>query len=195
MYHTLKVQVNLTKSIIAFVISAFFLVYGFYFLFTSLWLEAAVFIVIGLAFSVVVYLYGSTVVVSPEGVSLRFLFINRLTLKWSDIKEVGVIGENIFNQGNKKKTGMKYIYFSDKAFTEKERFQLGVNWPPRHMPYMIYSEERAAVIQYLWDKKFALYNVEDLDIYTPMPSVRKEKDDEESESKPSQPSEKDGKTE
>ncbi len=80
---------------------------------------------------------------------------------WSEIHELGLIGENVFNH-KKEKTGDKYIYFSPVSMTVKERFNLIVKWPPKNMLYMEYNEKALTYCMTIWGKELKTYNVEDL---------------------------------
>ena len=186
----MRVIVNKTKTILAAVMLLFFGGYGIYFAVTKAWLPAAVFIAIAVVFSFVLVRCGSTVHIDAERITLAFLGLTRRTLPWSEVREVGLIGENVFNQRGGRashktaseeamessapgqgftdqvpkrvKTGDKYVYFSPVSMNADERFTMIVKWPPRRQIYAIYSEKLLAYVMAVWGRELETYNVEDL---------------------------------
>ena len=126
------------------------------------WLPAAVFLAIAVLFGFVLARYGSVLHVDDEKLELKFLGLSRRALPWSEVREVGLIGENVFNHGKKKKTGDKYLYFSPVKLDADERFQMIVKWPPKAKLYAEYSEKLLAYAMTIWGKDLETYNVEDL---------------------------------
>ena len=171
----MRVIVNKTKTILASAMIAFFGGYGIYFAVTRAWLPAAVFLVFAFLFGFVLVRYGSVLHIDDEKLELKFLGLSRKVMPWSQVREVGLIGENVFNHGKKKKTGDKYLYFSPVKLNADERFQMIVKWPPQDKLYAEYSEKLLAYAMTIWGKELETYNVEDLYANTSEPkgSVRK----------------------
>ena len=115
-------------------------------------------------FAYIVFLYGSVIHLSAEGVRKEFLMIPIKTYSWDQIREVGVVGTRIFNgNGKNKKPGRRYIYFSPEELDEESRFQMTLEWPPsRETLYCIYTKYHAEYVQHLWQKPIASYNAGDL---------------------------------
>ncbi len=130
----------------------------------SAYLIAAVFILIAAVFFCVMFLYGSVLILSEEGIRSVFLFVTVRSYSWNQIRETGVVGTKIFNgTSKKKKAGRRYIYFSPEALNEDQRFRLALEWPPRkEMLYCIYNRQNADVIQFFWRKPVASYNAGDI---------------------------------
>ena len=158
----MRVIVNKTKTILATAMIAFFGGYGIYFAVTRAWLPAAVFLVFAFLFGFVLVRYGSVLHIDDEKLELKFLGLSRKVMPWSQVREVGLIGENVFNHGKKKKTGDKYLYFSPVKLNADERFQMIVKWPPQDKLYAEYSEKLLAYAMTIWGKELETNNVEDL---------------------------------
>ena len=158
----MRAIVNKTKAILAAAMVAFFGGYGIYFAVTAAWLPAAVFLAVAALFGFVLARYGSVLCIDDEKLQLKLLGLPRRDLRWTEVREVGLIGENVFNHGNKKKTGDKYLYFSPVKLDADERFQMIVKWPPKDKLYAEYSEKLLAYAMTIWGKELETYNVEDL---------------------------------
>ena len=158
----MRVIVNKTKTILASAMVAFFGGYGIYFAVTRAWLPAAVFLAVAALFGFVLVRYGSVLHIDDEKLELKFLGLSRKVMPWPQVREVGLIGESVFNHGKKKKTGDKYLYFSPVKLDADERFQMIVKWPPKDKQYAEYSEKLLAYAMTIWGKKLETYNVEDL---------------------------------
>ena len=97
-----------------------------------------------------------------SGLSKTLFGIKLQHFSWTDIAEVGVAGTRVFNQNNPKRAGSLYLYFSPKALSEEERFDLMLRWPPsKSTPYMIFDKQRLTAVQLLWGKKIEKYNAGD----------------------------------
>lgn len=95
---------------------------------------AVFFTLTGAAFLYILFLYGSTLRISSQGIRKEFLFLPLKTLSWDEIAEVGVLGTKIFNGGSyRKKPGRRYIYFSEKELDDDARFKMALEWPPRNL--------------------------------------------------------------
>ena len=158
----MRALVNKTKTILSSATVVFFGGYGIFYLVQAAWLPAAVFLAIAALFAFVLVRYASVVHIDDEKVRLTFLGLPRRELAWADIREMGLIGENVFSRGKKKKTGDKYIYFSPEKLTADERFDMIVKWPPSNKIYAEYSERLLEYAMTIWGKELEAYNVEDL---------------------------------
>ena len=126
------------------------------------WAATALFLIIALLFLAVAVINGSVITISPSGISRSFAFISLSRQSWSDIAEVGVIGTKVFNNKDSKRTGTRYIYFSNACLDDEGRFQLALKWPPKGMMYLQYTKERLESVQLLWEKKVESYNAGDV---------------------------------
>ena len=158
----MRAIVNKTKTILSSAMIAFFGGYGIYFAVTRAWLPAAAFLAIAALFGFVLVRYGSVLCIDDEKLELKFLGLSRKAMPWSRVREVGLIGENVFSHGKNKKTGDKYLYFSPVKLDADERFRMIVKWPPADKFYAEYSEKLLAYAMTIWGKELEAYNVEDL---------------------------------
>jgi len=132
--------VNKTKTVIAAAMVLFFFGYGIFFIVTKNMLGAVAFLLLTALFAWVLYRNARTVTVDGDGVRQNFLGFELHRLPWNLVREMGLIGEGVFNR--KGKSGDKYIYFSPTAMTPDERFNLIVRWPPKKdILYFEYSEK------------------------------------------------------
>lgn len=157
----MKFIVNKTKTFFAGFLVIFAGGFGIYYLLNDMYPEAPVFLIIAAIFTYLFYQNASTVTITSESVIQSFFGLRKKELPWADIKELGLIGENVFSH-KQKKTGHKYIYFSTNKMTAKERFDMIVKWPPKNMPYMEYQEKGLEYAMSVWGKELKTYNVEDL---------------------------------
>ena len=153
--------VNKSKAIRSGFMVIFMGGFGIYYLVCSMYPEAPVFLVLAAIFLVLFIQNASTITITDDRVSRSFLGFRRGTISWSEIRELGLIGENVFSH-HKNKTGHKYIYFSPKEMTEKERFDMIVKWPPKKMLYVEYQERTLEYAMTRWGKELKSYNAEDL---------------------------------
>ena len=112
----------------------------------------------------VMFLYGSVLRFSAEGVRREFFLIPIKAYSWDQIREIGVVGTSVFNGiGKNKKPGRRYIYVSPEEMDEGSRFKMTLEWPPRNgILYCIYTRQHIEAIQYLWAKPIAKYNAGDI---------------------------------
>lgn len=157
----MKVVVNKTKAILAGFVLIFTGGFGIYYLIHRMYPAAPVFLVCALIFGYLFIKNAALVTITSENIQLSIFGFVRKQVLWSDIKELGLIGENVFSK-KEKKTGEKYIYFSPVKMTKDERFQMIVKWPPKNMLYMQYSKKVLEYTQAIWGKELKTYNVEDL---------------------------------
>ncbi|MCD8012126.1 MAG: hypothetical protein LUG99_02920 [Lachnospiraceae bacterium] len=157
----MKFTVNKAKAIISGAVTLFFGGFGLYYLSRALWPETLVFLALAVVFGIQLVRNASTVTIDRQSITFAFLGRSRQSLDWADVKEMGLVGENVLSR-NKKKSGDKYIYFSPHEMTADERFQMIVKWPPKDMPYLLYGEKQLEYAQALWGKELKTYNVEEL---------------------------------
>jgi len=156
----MKSIVNKTKTIFSGIIVIFFLSFGIYYLTVQYNVEAVVFLALSAAFGYVFYLSASVVTIDHERVSVSFLGRPRRSLAWSEIQEVGLIGEGIYSRS--RTSGHKYIYFSPVTMTQPERIKMIRNWPPKEQLYVEYRENTLAYATAVWGKELKTFNVKDL---------------------------------
>lgn len=157
----MKFTVNKTKSILSGFMLLFMGGFGIYYLIHSMYPEGPVFLVIAALFAYLFFRNASAVTVTPQAICRSFFGFFKKEVSWEQIRELGVIGENVFSR-NPKKTGHKYIYFSPNEMTEKQRFDMIVKWPPKNMLYVEYEEKTLESIMTVWGKELKAYNAEDL---------------------------------
>ena len=115
-------------------------------------------------FGYVVYLYGSVLHFSAQGVRKDFLLFPLKAYTWDQVREIGVVGTRVFNgTGSKRKPGRRYIYVSPEEMDEESRFKMTLEWPPQNgILYCIYTRQHMEAIQYLWARPVAKYNAGDI---------------------------------
>ena len=123
-----------------------------------------IFIALTAVFSYIIFLYGTILHFSAEGVQQEFFLIPIKAYSWNQIREIGVAGTRVFNgSGKNKKPGRRYIYVSPEIMDEESRFKMTLEWPPKNgIMYCIYSRQHIDAIQYLWAKPIAKYNAGDI---------------------------------
>lgn len=157
----MKVMINKTKAILSGAVLLFTGGFGIYYLVCSMYPEAPVFLAAAALFLYVFYKNAACITVTQESITLSFFRIVKKQMAWPEVKELGLIGENVFSK-KKNNTGDKYIYFSPVPMTRDERFHMIVKWPPKDMLYMQYSEKALEHALAIWGKDLKTYHVEDL---------------------------------
>lgn len=157
----MKLLINKTKSILSGFLVLFMFGFGIYYLINQMYPEAPIFLCIGIIFGYLFIQNASVISISEEKISCSFLSFKRKTLYWSEVKELGLIGENVFSR-NPRNTGHKYIYFSPFSMSKDERFRVIVKWPPKNMLYVEYNEKVLEYTMTIWNKELKTYNVENL---------------------------------
>lgn len=157
----MKIMINKTKAILASFVVVFMGGFGIFYFVHSMYPEGPVFLGIAVLFAYLFYKNASSVTISEEGVCRAFFGLFPKRMSWSEIKEMGLIGENVFNR-KKEKNGDKYIYFSPREMTKEERFDMIVKWPPKDMLYLQYGEKQLSYAMTIWGKDLKTYNVQDL---------------------------------
>ena len=125
-------------------------------------LSALALMLLAAFFFCVAVAYGRTLTMDSESIRCAFWGIPMRSITWQEIAEVGIVGVKVFNNNNPKNTGRRYIYFSPEPLDNDSRFRLALEWPPRKMPYLLYSKERIDAIQMLWRRKIETYNAGDV---------------------------------
>lgn len=113
------------------------------------------------------WIYGPWVSITCDGIRKHIFGWTLASVRWDELKEVGVVGTKVFNKLNSDKTGPMYIYFSPKEMTTEERFQLALNFPPKHMLFLLHNQEREDLVQALWNTKLIGYNTGKLNLRHP----------------------------
>ncbi|MGN1164106.1 MAG: hypothetical protein ACI4S4_04770, partial [Candidatus Ornithospirochaeta sp.] len=110
--------------------------------------SAVVFGILALLFLAMGFRYGSVVRVGKGGVELKFLWMRRRFLLWSEVAEVLVAGTKVMNRGNTKKCGTLYMVFSPVEMDDDERFQTMLHWPPKDKIFLKFTKDRLMDIQW-----------------------------------------------
>ena len=116
------------------------------------------FLIPGLPFLYVAYLYGTVVEVAAEEIRVFRLGRQVRAMPWAEVAEMGVAGMKVFNKNNPDKTGALYIYFSPVELDEEGRFRMALKWPPKEQIYLLYTKERMDYIRPFWFGKVQQYN-------------------------------------
>lgn len=128
----------------------------------NLWIPAGALAVLMILFICIGILNGSQVELNEKEVCRKILNLKLYSIPKRDLKEVGVAGLNVL--GDKKKTGMRYIYFSADKMDDNTRFQMCLKWPPKDKVYMLWNESRYAKTQEYWDNEIVEYNAGELGV-------------------------------
>lgn len=160
----MKHIVSTPKAVISGLSTAFFWGYALLYAAQQSWGAFLLFGVLGLVFFRQFVINASYVEADKNCICLRFAGIRRKQLLWTEVRELGVIGESVFSRAKKgkRKSGEKFIYISSVKRTTDERFQMIVNWPLKDGVYMEYTPQALERLQYLWNGPAKFYNVEDL---------------------------------
>lgn len=126
------------------------------------WIGALFCLAVLLLFGAIAGLYGATLTFTAEGISRRLGRLQLGFVRWEQLREVGVVGTNVFNRRDPKKFGLRFIYFSPEPLDENRRFRLALEWPPRKMLYVEYEKRRLETVQMFWHEKIAEYNCGDI---------------------------------
>lgn len=146
------------KAMICLITVAAAFLLGGTLVFIQRYFSAILLFIAGMVFLWVAVPYGTVVCVDEWGVKTRLLGFTRKVLPWSQIAEVGVAGTRVFGRDSWRKTGMRVIYFSEKAMTEDERFQMILHWPVKNIPFMVYNSQRLLAVQTYWNSTITHYN-------------------------------------
>lgn len=124
--------------------------------------SAAVFSGFGLIFALISIQNGAVIQIDSTGITRSVLGFRVKKLAWSDIGEIGVTGTKIFNRSHPEKAGGLYLYVSQTAMTEQERFTMALKWPPMDQIYLTYNAKRLNALLAFWDRKIESFNTGDL---------------------------------
>lgn len=158
------VPVNLPRALTAAAVVVFCLGYGIFYCMNGFRIEAIVFCAIGILFVPVIFIYGSSVSISEDAVTLKFFGYVRRQLPWAQIQEVGIVGERLFLKRKPNKVGARYIYFSPSKMSEKDRFRFALNRSGDGLIYTKYSVSTISIVQRIWTVPIELYNEGDLEL-------------------------------
>ena len=157
----MKFFVNERKMIVALICCILFAALTAFLFFWQSWVPALFSFLLCLIYGIVALRNGRMVHLNKTGAFCKS-FSGTLSVSWTDICEVGVVGLRLFHGKGKKHRGSKNIYFSEKTLSEDELFQLCLNWPPKDMLYFRFSYKRIEAIQRIWAQDIRMYNVSDL---------------------------------
>ena len=150
------------KCVVAMLTSIFSLVMTVVLIDLKAWLGVFVFGLIFSFFTGVAILYGARVRFDEQGVSRFFLWKRQRFFAWSEIKEISVVGLNVFKRPNSKRTGSRYVCFWRETMSEEERFRVALEWPPKDGIYMVYTPARIKSLRRYWTGQIEFYNSGDL---------------------------------
>jgi len=160
----MKAIVSTSKSLASVFFTLFFFGYAIFYLVQWLLPEFLLFLALGALFFYQFFKNASYIKSDEESIRLCFFGLTRKELHWSEVREMGVIGENVFSRKNQKRLwkGERFIYFSTRELNEEGRFQMAVRWPPKDAIYAEYTQELLTQLQTVWNRPVKYYNVEDL---------------------------------
>lgn len=164
----MRFQIHTPKFLISGGVSVFACTFAVYFWLTRSFVAGAAFLVLGLLYAVIACYLGGMVTIGESGISVLYLFGRKWFIPWLRLQEVGIIGIKVLNNNNTKRTGTKYIYFSEKEMSKDERFQMALEWPPKDVIYLRFDYDRLSVVRKYWKKPIALYNTGRLYIDSPI---------------------------
>lgn len=124
------------------------------------WIFSIVFLGTGTIFLFFAQEYGTMLAITEKGIcKYAFPGAKGRLIPFSQIEEVGVVGSNPLNPTPNKgeKTGVLYIYFSEKKLSQTQRNEL-VYAIPRSMSFLRYTEQRFEAVQLCWDSKIVHCN-------------------------------------
>ncbi len=121
--------------------------------------SGAIFFLLSVPFYWYLFLYGSTLSIDDSGVHLRFLWIERQSLRWEEVAQIGIAGKKVFNKHNPKKTGGIFIYFSRTELDDEQCFQMMLKWPQASVMFLKFNHDRFRRIQAFHTGAVQRYNV------------------------------------
>lgn len=153
--------VYLLKTIVAGLTALIFAVLAVIFFLMRFWIVGGIFVAL-LAVYLVIAIKNCYVIHIGEDRVYRIFPGRGISLNWSDIQDVGVVGIKVLGRAGRKYTGGKYIYFSDRKLSEDELFNICLKWPPDNMLFLHFSHKRIAYIQTRWENEITMYNTGNL---------------------------------
>lgn len=158
-----NVTVNKSSAVIMAFFAAVFLLAGISLFLVGSWVGGSICVVLMLVYLGIAAMYGAVVHIGPEGVSRKMLLLPREHHSWEELQEVGVFGSKVLKQEGSSRVGTLYLYFSTKAMTDQERFDMVLKWPIRQI-HFVFSQRSLGLVQYYWTKKIDTFNTGDLRI-------------------------------
>lgn len=152
--------INKTKAVLSCIITGFFGIFGIFYITHGMWIEAVVFLAFSLIFGLVFRENASVLTIDRQNVTLSFMRKQRRQMSWDDIKELGLINENITSRGKAGK-GHRYIYLSPYEMTDSQRFTMVIHWPPKDILYIEYGEKQLEFIMTLYGNELRTCNIEE----------------------------------
>lgn len=156
----MRYVINKTKAFFSCIITVFFIVFGIFYITHTMWIEAVVFLALSLIFGLVFHENASTLTIKRQTIILSFLGKKRRQMAWTDVKELGLINENI-TRHRKSDKGHRYIYLSPYEMTDDQRFTMVMHWPPKDILYVEYGEKQLEFLMTLWDGEMKTCNIEE----------------------------------
>lgn len=154
---------NPFKAVVSALALLFLSGYGIFFLLRKRLLAGIVFCGLAVIFIIVFISLSAYTTINKDGITQRIFGIRKNFIRWSDVREVGIIGSKVFNN-NPEKAGTLYYYFSPRILSEQDRFNLMVKGIPKDIILTLYNESKIERIQYLWNSPITLYNVGNLEL-------------------------------
>ena len=164
----MKYRIHTYKFLISCTVAAFCLFLALYFLASGYFVAGAVSLAITGVYIVPAYQLGGQVSVDSNGVMVTYPIGRKQFVAWQNIQEIGIMGIKVFNRQNPKRTGTKYIYFSEKILTKENRFDAALRWPPAGLIYMRYDYRRLEAVRKYWKAPITLYNTGNLVVDPPI---------------------------
>lgn len=153
--------VNIFKTIIAGVTAAVFAAFAVIFFLMRFWIVGGIFVALLAVYLVLAIRYSNVIHVDDERV-YRVFPAGGPSLAWSEIRDVGVVGLTVLGKENRRYTGARFIYFSDRKLDDEELFDMCLKWPPEGIMYIRFSHKRIAYIQRFWADEVTMYNTGNL---------------------------------
>lgn len=154
----MTILINTEKMLLAVFISGFFLLLTVLFGIGKFGLPAVICAAFFGLYAVLAVLNGKTVHVSSEGIETKLFGIPLRSMNWSQVKEMGIVGLRVLHRDSAKRTGEKYLYFSPRAMTDDERFDLCLKWPPKDIIYFRYRAKYMEHVMQCCDRDLVFYN-------------------------------------
>ena len=111
-----------------------------------------------------------TVRIDDDGITKTILGLQGTSMKWSEVKEAGVIYTNhVRRLAARKNPGSCSLYVSPRKMTSEERLKASLDWPPKDVIEMTYTPERMREISLRWEKKWTLFNITSRELFRDEP--------------------------
>ena len=123
------------------------------------WIEGTILLVIAMAFSYEMTIYGKHICINEYEVLMKSFFGKTLlAFSWDEIKEIGVAGTKLFPKADTDRRGTLYIYVSRTEMTDDQRFEMMIQFPPKDMIVLSFDKDRLASFQTRYSEKIRKYN-------------------------------------